>query len=67
MRTVPAKMPDAGWSDDEEDLAGKIYNKPLSTVSADQRPITPMKNRMVYDIAHSTLDFKDGQSKYNLS
>lgn len=31
------------------------------SVNLDDRPITPMKNRMVYDVRHSTLDFKDGQ------
>ena len=28
----------------------------------DERPITPMKNTMVYSREHSTLDFKDGKS-----
>ena len=31
-----------------------------ATFSPDDRPITPMKNTMVYDLRHSTLDFKDG-------
>ncbi|KAF6019940.1 NEK11 [Bugula neritina] len=28
--------------------------------AADDRPITPMKDRMVYDVKHSSLDFRDG-------
>ena len=34
-------------------------NKHL-TVSNDDRPITPMRDKMVYNIGDSSLDFKDG-------
>lgn len=30
-------------------------------IHPDDRPITPMQNRMVYDIDHSSLDFQDGE------
>ncbi len=30
------------------------------TVSSDDRPITPMKDKRVYDIDNPMLDFKDG-------
>lgn len=26
----------------------------------DERPITPLRDRMVYDVKHSSLDFRDG-------
>ena len=35
-------------------------NKHL-TVSNDDRPITPMRDKMVYNVGESSLDFKDGQ------
>ena len=31
------------------------------TFASDDRPITPMKDKMVYDVEHSTLDFEDGK------
>ena len=31
------------------------------TVAGDDRPITPMKNKMVYDVKNSTLDYEDGR------
>ena len=34
----------------------------LHAAPFDERPITPMKNTMVYSREHSTLDFKDGRS-----
>lgn len=38
-------------------------NKALNrSVNLDDRPITPMKDRMVYDREHSSLDFRDGKS-----
>ena len=37
-------------------------NKHL-TVANDDRPITPLKDKMVYNIGESSLDFKDGMSK----
>ena len=33
----------------------------LRPASFDDRPITPMKNTMVYSREYSTLDFKDGK------
>ena len=37
-------------------------NKPLNrSINLDDRPITPMKDRMVYDRENSSLDFKDGE------
>ena len=38
-------------------------NKHL-TVAADDRPITPMKDRMIYDPRNSSLDFRDGESYF---
>ena len=38
-----------------------------SSLNLDDRPITPMKNRMVYDVKHSTLDFKDGKHQFHNS
>ena len=35
--------------------------KPFATISNDDRPITPMKDKMIYDREYSSLDFKDGQ------
>ena len=32
------------------------------TVASDDRPITPLKNKMVYDVEHSTLDYEDGMT-----
>ena len=34
----------------------------LHAAPFDERPITPMKNTMVYSREYSTLDFKDGRS-----
>lgn len=31
------------------------------SLNLDDRPITPMKNKMVYDVKNSSLDFKDGK------
>ena len=31
----------------------------------DERPITPMKDRMVYDVDHSSLDFDDGKKLFH--
>ena len=31
------------------------------TMSPDERPITPMKDLMVYSMQQSSLDFKDGE------
>lgn len=28
----------------------------------DERPITPLRNKMVYDVVHSSLDFRDGKT-----
>lgn len=36
------------------------YLPQASTVSPDNRPITPLRDRMVYDKVFSSLDFKDG-------
>ena len=44
-------------NDDDEHFHA---NKHL-TVSNDDRPITPMRDKMVYNIGESSLDFKDGQ------
>ena len=32
------------------------------TVSSDNRPITPLKNKMIFDNKNSTLDFEDGKN-----
>ncbi|XP_074645702.1 serine/threonine-protein kinase Nek11-like [Tubulanus polymorphus] len=40
---------------DEGTLLQPVYHR-----ASDDRPITPMKNTMVYNMEHSSLDFKDG-------
>jgi hypothetical protein len=35
--------------------------KVLSHLSADDRPITPMRDKMVYNQKNSSLDFDDGK------
>lgn len=32
-----------------------------TTINPDERPITPLKDKMVYDKVYSSLDFKDGK------
>ena len=39
-----------------------LSNSLSRTWAADDRPITPMKNTMIYDVEHSSLDFKDGEN-----
>lgn len=50
-------------SDEEEPtIKSKTLTGPeIETLLApDDRPITPLRDKMVYDINHSSLDFKDG-------
>jgi len=58
--------------DDDDDIEYSFKLKPTKTVGAthltdyfrpDDRPITPLKDKMIYDPVHSSLDFKD---RYNL-
>ncbi|KAK7114041.1 serine/threonine-protein kinase Nek11-like [Littorina saxatilis] len=57
-----------GFYDDDDDndvVTGKVLARTaggrLGSLSAPKdRPITPMRNTMVYNREHSTLDFKDG-------
>ena len=37
------------------------YQTQGNFTAPDDRPITPMKNTMIYDREHSSLDFKDGR------
>ncbi|XP_076469959.1 serine/threonine-protein kinase Nek11-like [Babylonia areolata] len=53
--------------DDDDIVTGTVRPATLSAsktlpayMSPDDRPITPMRNTMVYDREHSSLDFKDG-------
>ena len=50
-------LPHHRANDDDEHFHA---NKHL-TVSNDDRPITLMRDKMVYNIGESSLDFKDGQ------
>ena len=60
----------SGFFDDDDDddiVTGTVRPAQLDMAhtlkpSMDDRPITPMKNTMVYDREHSSLDFKDGTS-----
>ncbi len=36
------------------------YSNKHMTVAGDDRPITPMRDQMVYNVDESSLDFKDG-------
>ena len=55
-------------SDDDDDVVMpqrkaqtlNPYQSPHKAMPPDDRPITPMKNTMVYSREHSSLDFKDG-------
>ena len=58
-----------GFYDDDDDdiVTGTVRPAHLlgahtvgSTASTDDRPITPMRNTMIYNKEHSSLDFKDG-------
>lgn len=59
-------------SDEEEDSDDDVViphrkartMNPYSYASPDDRPITPMKNTMIYNREHSTLDFEDGQHHF---
>ena len=66
---------DEDEEDDDDDIVTATVKsntvRPVHSLSAsgtvvpgrgfDDRPITPMKNTMVYDREHSSLDFKDGK------
>ncbi len=56
IRTVPSYRSDRDLYDHQQ--------RHLLTVANDDRPITPLKDRMVYDVANSSLDFKDGRNIY---
>ncbi len=57
VRTVPSYRSDRDLYDHQQ--------RHLLTVANDDRPITPLKDRMVYDVANSSLDFKDGMYYYH--
>ncbi len=40
-----------------------LQNHPRRSVP-DERPITPLRDRMVYDVKYSSLDFRDGLYVY---
>ena len=72
--TCVAALQDSSDHDDDEDIQFNtvIYRpaqttptlSPYSTqMDPGDRPITPMKNTMVYDPMNSSLDFKDGKQK----
>lgn len=53
-------------SDDDGDIIMPLYKtmtapRSASLSSPDERPITPLKDKMIYDIRNSSLDFKDGK------
>ncbi|XP_033754319.1 serine/threonine-protein kinase Nek11-like isoform X1 [Pecten maximus] len=57
-------------ADDAEDERETLKFRPSKTVdqaqltsailAPDERPITPLRDKMVYDVKHSSLDFRDG-------
>lgn len=53
-------------SDEEEGtiksktLTGAEIRHTLPVLKPEERPITPLRDKMVYDLANSSLDFKDG-------
>ena len=65
LKTAPVNMHMHRQDDDDDDIvfhANKQNMRVFSTITSDDRPITPMRDRMVYDKEHSSLDFKDGKS-----
>nr|XP_022343810.1 serine/threonine-protein kinase Nek11-like isoform X1 [Crassostrea virginica] len=49
--------------DDDDDVVMPLYKTmtvPRSVSNPDDRPITPLKDKMIYDLQNSSLDFKDG-------
>ncbi|XP_061198174.1 serine/threonine-protein kinase Nek11-like [Saccostrea echinata] len=63
-RTAPILInEDDEESDDDADIVmplSKTLTVPRSVSNPDERPITPLKDKMIYDIRNSSLDFKDG-------
>ena len=57
-------------SDEEEGtiksktLTGAEIHHTLPILKPEERPITPLRDKMVYDLANSSLDFKDGNREY---
>lgn len=59
------------YEEEEQDLEPTVIFNPLKTASGptisqylpepDERPITPMKDKMIYGRELSSLDFKDGK------
>lgn len=54
--------------DDDDDVVMPLYKTmtvPRSVSNPDDRPITPLKDKMIYDLQNSSLDFKDGKPEQN--
>lgn len=57
-------------NDDDDDIVMPLHKTltvPLSHSNPDERPITPLKDKMIYDLRNSSLDFKDGKPYKNLN
>ncbi|KAL8590562.1 hypothetical protein ACOMHN_010998 [Nucella lapillus] len=68
-KALHTRSPESYDEDDDDDIVsgtvrpaklGLSHTLPSSFAASDDRPITPMKNTMVYGRKHSSLDFKDG-------
>ncbi|XP_048742053.1 serine/threonine-protein kinase Nek11-like [Ostrea edulis] len=63
-RTAPILIhEDEEENDDDDDIVMPLHKTltvPLSHSNPDERPITPLKDKMIYDLRNSSLDFKDG-------
>lgn len=65
-RTAPVQY----YYEEEEENLETLKYRPSKTLGSselkstlqdyDERPITPLKDKMIYDVTHSSLDFKDG-------
>ena len=65
LQTVPGDF-QRHFGDSEDSNPMNIHNLQVPqylTVPSDDRPITPLRDKMVYDLRYSSLDFKDGNSQ----
>ena len=61
LQTVPVDFQRRySYPEDDQVPYRKHHARHFHTVQNDDRPITPMRDTMVYDLKYSSLDFKDG-------
>ena len=61
LKTAPMNLHQDRDDDDDDDIVFHgDKNRAFATFASDDWPITPMRDRMVYNKEHSSLDFKDG-------